>query len=242
MCLDQGNIPEIEAGGYRFAIVASRYNKALVDALVRDAISTFSAAGVDAENIRLVRVPGSSEIPHVCNMLAQTNEYDAVVALGVVVAGETPHHEIIAHSTAHALQSVALDTTVPVINGIVVANNRQQAEARTIGKIRRGVEFAEAAIEMAWQASILLDELIESEEKEDFFDEGDEIDCPCGEGIVCGGSCGDLEASENDGFLDESPKDVSPSAKVGSGAKKKPGAKKISKKSPAKKSKKRGGK
>ena len=147
-------MPKIDASGYRYAIAASRFNKELVDALVRDAV---------AENVRLVRVPGAAELPHVCNMLAQTEQYDAIIALGVVIKGETPHHEIIAHSTAAALQNVALSTTVPMINGIIVANTREQAVARTKGEIARGREFAEAAMEMAWQTDLLLDELEEAE-------------------------------------------------------------------------------
>lgn len=156
-------MPKIDASGYRYAIAASRFNKELVDALVRDAVETLHGCGVDAENVRLVRVPGAAELPHVCNMLAQTEQYDAIIALGVVIRGETPHHEIIAHSTAAALQNVALSTTVPMINGIIVANTREQAVARTKGEIARGGEFAEAAMEMAWQTDLLLDELEEAE-------------------------------------------------------------------------------
>ena len=140
-------MPKIDASGYRYAIAASRFNKELVDALVRDAVETLHGCGVDAENVRLVRVPGAAELPHVCNMLAQTEQYDAIIA----------------HSTAAALQNVALSTTVPMINGIIVANTREQAVARTKGEIARGREFAEAAMEMAWQTDLLLDELEEAE-------------------------------------------------------------------------------
>ncbi len=167
MSNDKGKMPSIDASQYRFAIVASRFNKKYVDALLRDAVKTLNAHGVDAENIRLVRVPGAGEIPHVCNMLAETDEYDAVIALGVVIAGDTPHHEIIAHSTAVALQQIAIATTVPMINGIVVTNNEEQAKERTVGKIARGTEFAECAMEMAWHAAILLDEVLDADEKRD---------------------------------------------------------------------------
>ena len=164
MSLDKGTMPsEIDPTPYRYAIAASRFNKELVDALVRDVIDTLHASGVDAENIRLVRVPGAAELPHVCALMAETQQWDAIIALGVVVRGETPHHEIIAHSTANALQSTAIATSVPMINGIIVTNTREQAEARTRGEIRRGKEFAEAAMEMAWQTAILLDELEEAE-------------------------------------------------------------------------------
>ena len=167
MSNDKGKMPSIDASQYRFAIVASRFNKKYVDALLRDAVKALNAHGVDAENIRLVRVPGAGEIPHVCNMLAETDEYDAVIALGVVIAGDTPHHEIIAHSTAVALQQIAIATTVPMINGIVVTNNEEQAKERTAGNIARGTEFAECAMEMAWHAAILLDEVLDADEKRD---------------------------------------------------------------------------
>ncbi len=159
MSLDKANIPQFDASDYSFAIVAARFNEALVDALLKDVKSTIEASGVPSKFIHIERVPGSAELPHVCNLLAETNKYDAVIALGVVIAGETPHHEIIGYSTANALQNVALNTTVPIINGIIVANNRSQAEARTTGQIRRGVEFAESALEMAWRTSLILDEL-----------------------------------------------------------------------------------
>ena len=77
-------MPKIDASGYRYAIAASRFNKELVDALVRDAVETLHGCGVDAENVRLVRVPGAAELPHVCNMLAQTEQYDAIIALGAI--------------------------------------------------------------------------------------------------------------------------------------------------------------
>ncbi len=156
-------MPKIDASGYSFAIAASRFNKKLVDGLLRDVLETLNKHGVDAEKIRLVRVPGASELPYACDSLALIGEYDAVIALGVVVAGETPHHEIIGYSTAFALQQSAARTGIPMINGIIVANTREQAEARTIGKIARGKEFAEAAMEMAWQGGMLSDEIEEAE-------------------------------------------------------------------------------
>jgi len=165
MSLNKGKMPSIDASPYRFAIVASRFNKKYVDALVRDAVKALNSRGVGSENVRLVRVPGAAEIPHVCNMLAETDEYDAVIALGVVIAGDTPHHLIIAHSTANALQQIAIATTVPMINGIIVAENEEQAKARTVGEIARGTEFAECAMEMAWQAAMLLDEVLDAQEK-----------------------------------------------------------------------------
>lgn len=158
MSFDRGSVPNFDASAYRFAVVAARFNEELTNALFDDVLATLRCAGVAAENIKTVRVPGSGELPHMSNLLASTGEFDAVVALGVVIAGETPHHMIIGDSTATALQSVSLANQVPVINGIVVTNNKEQAQARTIGSIRRGVEFAEAALEMAWLTNSILEE------------------------------------------------------------------------------------
>ncbi len=158
MSLNRGSRPSFDASMYRFGIVAARFNEELTNALLDDVLATIRCAGVPAENIRVMRVPGSGELPHVCNLLATSDDFDAVVALGVVIAGETPHHMIIGNSTATAIQSVALAAQLPVINGIIVAETREQAEARTIGSIRRGVEFGEAALEMAWLTDSFLAE------------------------------------------------------------------------------------
>ncbi len=158
MSLDKAKMPDVDASGFKFAVIASCFNQNMVDALLNDAVKTFKRAGVPEKSLKIVRVPGACELPVIASILADSSEYDCVVVLGVVIAGETPHHEIIAHSTANAFQKIAVETTVPVINGVIVANNYEQAANRTIGKIARGVEFAEAAIQMAWQTSLLLDE------------------------------------------------------------------------------------
>jgi 6,7-dimethyl-8-ribityllumazine synthase len=100
-------------------------------------------------------------------MSAMSGDYDCVIGLGVVIAGDTPHHEVIAHSTAHALQDAALRAEVPIINGIVVTNDRAQAELRCKGALDRGCEFAQAALTMAYHRVTLgarLDE-VDAEER-----------------------------------------------------------------------------
>lgn len=158
MSLDRGSKPKFDAGGYRFGIVAARFNEELANALLDDVLATIFCAGASAENIKVVRVPGSGELPHMANLMASSGDFDAVIALGVVIAGETPHHMIIGNSTAVALQSVSLSSQVPIVNGIVVAETQKQAEDRTIGSIKRGVEFAEVALEMAWLTDSFLAE------------------------------------------------------------------------------------
>lgn len=160
----------------RFAIVASRYNSRHVDHLVERVRRKLREAKIPAGGIDVSRVPGANEIPYVANMLALTGDYDCVIALGVVIAGETPHHEIIAHATAGALQGIALDTQVPVVNGIVVVNNEAQADERVFGETDRGSEFALAALDIATTGLRLaryLEELdrndIERERNEEIF-------------------------------------------------------------------------
>jgi 6,7-dimethyl-8-ribityllumazine synthase len=82
-----------------------------------------------------LRVPGLGELPYVANMTASSGEVDCVIALGVVIAGDTPHHEIIAQSTAHALQDIAIRSEVPVINGIIVTNNLT-SEPNNVAQVR----------------------------------------------------------------------------------------------------------
>ena len=107
------------------------------------------AAGVKEKAIATVRVPGSHEVPWAAAALAARGKHDCVIALGVLIAGDTNHHEMVGDSVSHALQRVALDTRVPAINGVIVANTPAQARARCTGKINRGEEFAAAALEMA---------------------------------------------------------------------------------------------
>ncbi len=150
MSLDKGQMPDLDVSDLKIGVAASRFNKNLVDALLNDGVKCMVAKGIKAENICAVRVPGAAELPFICEMLASSGKFDAVMALGVVIAGETPHHEIIANSTATALQSIAVTTKTPMINGIVVTNNEKQAQDRTVGSIARGAEFAEAAMEMGF--------------------------------------------------------------------------------------------
>ncbi len=132
---------------FSFGIVAARYNPALVDALLHTVFEGLTAAGVKTKRVAVVRVPGSHEVPWAAQALAARR--DCVIALGVLVGGDTNHHELVGTSVSHALQQVALATRVPVINGVIVADNLKQAEARCLGALNRGAEFARAGLEMA---------------------------------------------------------------------------------------------
>jgi 6,7-dimethyl-8-ribityllumazine synthase len=141
----------LQTDGSPFAvgILAARYNPELVDALLGQVVAQLRAAGVLEAKIRVERVPGSNELPVAAQWMAEKHQYDVIIALGLLIRGDTIHYELIAEAVTHALQTVAIETGVPVINGVVVTENQQQAEARCRGEINRGAEFARAALEMA---------------------------------------------------------------------------------------------
>lgn len=149
MSLDSAPAISIDGSRFSFGIVASRFNSELVDTLLERTLVELARFGVKRPRIRVERVPGSHEVPYVANELARRKGMDCVIALGVLIGGETNHHEMVGESVSHALQQVSLQARVPVINGVIVTDTLRQAEARTVGKINRGIEFAHAALEMA---------------------------------------------------------------------------------------------
>jgi 6,7-dimethyl-8-ribityllumazine synthase len=130
----------------KVAIVAARFNLILVNALLENTLIPLRKAGIHEPLIE--RVPGSAELPLAVELIASAKQPDVIIALGVVVAGDTDHHKFIGNATSQALCHVSLHHRIPVINGILITNNREQAEARTTGPINRGSEFAHAAVEM----------------------------------------------------------------------------------------------
>jgi len=149
MSLDAPSPSPVNGSKLSFAIVAARFNPAMVDALVERACGVLTAAGVKADRIAIERVPGSHEVPFAIDALLRSGRYDCALALGVLIGGDTNHHEMVGNSVSLALQQISLARRTPVINGVIVANTRAQAAERTTGRINRGVEFAQAALEMA---------------------------------------------------------------------------------------------
>ena len=149
MSLDSPKTPLPDARSLRFGVVAARFNEPLVDGLLARFAAVLHAAGVHRTAVELLRVPGSHEVPWGAQQLAAAGRCDCVVGLGVLIGGDTNHHEMVGQSVSHALQRVALDTGVPVINGVIVTATTAQARARCTGRINRGAEFAEAALAMA---------------------------------------------------------------------------------------------
>jgi 6,7-dimethyl-8-ribityllumazine synthase len=140
----------IDGAAFRIGIAAARFNEALVDALLERVLTGLRSAKVREANISVVRVPGSHEVPWAAGALANGGgKLDCVIGLGVLIAGDTNHHEMVGESVSHALQRVAIGTGIPVINGVMVVNSLAQAKARCVGRINRGGEFAAAALEMA---------------------------------------------------------------------------------------------
>jgi 6,7-dimethyl-8-ribityllumazine synthase len=141
---------ELDASGLKFAIVVSRFNSELTDQLAADAFQCLEENGANVPDIGTFQVPGAYEIPVVINELAKSGKYDALIALGVVVEGETPHAQMIGDSTGIALLDIVREHGVPVINEIVGTRNWEQAVARcTRSRTSRGWYAAEAAIETA---------------------------------------------------------------------------------------------
>lgn len=135
--------------GAKFALVASRFNHFIVDRLVEGAVDALVRHGAEAENITLVRVPGSWEIPVVCARIAESKQVDAVVALSAVIRGGTPHFDYVAAEVTKGVAATALRTGVPMTFGVLTTDTIEQAVERAGVKAgNKGFDAALAAIEM----------------------------------------------------------------------------------------------
>ena len=132
--------------GRRVAIVQSRFNPQIGKGLLAGALRALGEAGVAAERITLVTVPGALEAPLALQRLAQTRRYDALVALGAVIRGDTYHFDIVANESAAGVASVQLEFGIPIGNGILTCDTDAQAESRMD---RKGYDAAQAALELA---------------------------------------------------------------------------------------------
>ena len=138
------------AANARFAIIASRWNPRIVDALLDGARRAFTARGVASTAVDVIRVPGAWEIPQAAAQLARAGKHAAILALGCVVRGGTRHYEHVADGCARGLMRVALDHGVPVLNGVLAVEHHADAQARAGGVHgNKGEDVALAALEMA---------------------------------------------------------------------------------------------
>lgn len=149
MSLDAPLFLPINGATFSIGIVAARYNATLVDALVQQVYTYLLDAGVQTANMPLIRVPGANELPSAVQLLLAHQKLDVVVALGLIIRGDTIHYQLVAESSQQGLQRVSLDTATPIINGVISVENQQQADDRCLGSINRGAEFARAALAMA---------------------------------------------------------------------------------------------
>jgi 6,7-dimethyl-8-ribityllumazine synthase len=141
---------EASARDKRVALVATRYNEPIVERLRRGAVEALLACGAEPADLTLVLVPGAFELPLAARKLADDGRYDAIVALGAVVRGDTPHFDYVAGQCAAGLARVMADTGVPVGFGVLTVETFEQAIERSGGKVgNKGAEAALAAIEMA---------------------------------------------------------------------------------------------
>jgi 6,7-dimethyl-8-ribityllumazine synthase len=134
----------------RIAIVVARFNDFVTERLLEGATAALAEAGVSGDSIELVRVPGAFEIPMAAQRVAETGQVEAVVCLGCLIRGATPHFEFIASACAHGITAAAASTGVPMAFGVLTTNSVEEALERVApGPANKGREAAEAALEMA---------------------------------------------------------------------------------------------
>ena len=139
----------MSARGFQFAIVASRWNERIVSALIEGAQRALKQTSADSDALEIFRVPGAFEIPLSAQKAAETGKFDAVICLGVIIRGETPHFEYIAASAARGISEASLRTGVPLLFGVITADNVEQANDRAgADHNNKGYEAAIAAVEV----------------------------------------------------------------------------------------------
>lgn len=147
---DQGALApknaRMDGSKLRIAIVQARFNASITNALADACKAELAALGVQAANIRHVQVPGALEVPLALQALAETEQFDAMVALGCIVRGETYHFELVANESGSAVTRIGLDYQIPIANAIITTENLAQAVARQTDK---GTDAARVAVEMA---------------------------------------------------------------------------------------------
>lgn len=151
--VDNGHPEPLDGEGLRVAVVASRFNESLMQTMVQACMDELHELGVADKDIRLLRVPGALEIPVTLKALAEGEAYDALIALGCVIRGETYHFELVANESGAGVSRVALDHMTPIANAILTVEDEDQARARVTDK---GRDAARVAVEMA----LLLDDLL----------------------------------------------------------------------------------
>jgi len=145
--IKEGNL---EGKSCRFGLVVSRFNEFITNRLLTSALDTLKNLGVEEEDIDIVRVPGAFEIPLVARELARSKQFDAVICLGAVIKGETPHFDYISPEMSRGIAQASWDTGIPIVFGVLTTHTPEQALERS-GEMEknRGADAARTAIEMA---------------------------------------------------------------------------------------------
>lgn len=144
------NEGQLSASGLKFGIVVGRFNSFITERLLEGAVDCIIRHGGDRENIEVFKVPGSFEIPLVAKKLAKSGKYDAVICLGAVIRGSTPHFDYVANEVTKGIAQVSLETEVPIAYGILTTDTIEQAIERAGTKMgNKGFDAAMTAIEMA---------------------------------------------------------------------------------------------
>ncbi|MBD3232796.1 MAG: 6,7-dimethyl-8-ribityllumazine synthase [candidate division Zixibacteria bacterium] len=140
----------LNAEGKKFGLIVSRFNDFFTEKLLEGALDCLNRHGCKDEDLKVVRVPGSFEIPYVAKKMAESKKYDAIVALGAVVRGATPHFDFVASEVTKGVANVSLSTGVPIIYGVITTDTLEQAIERAGTKAgNKGWNAALSAIEMA---------------------------------------------------------------------------------------------
>lgn len=143
----EGNL---DAAGLKFAVLCARFNSFITDRLLAGALDALKRSGAAADDTQIVKVPGSWELPLAAKTVAARRQHDAIVALGAVIRGDTPHFDHVAGQAAHGLATVQIETGIPVAFGVLTTHTIEQAIDRAGGKSgNKGYDAAITAIEMA---------------------------------------------------------------------------------------------
>jgi len=143
---EKGKADRMDGTKLKIGIVQARFNESITDALAQSCLAELEALGVSSKHIDHVRVPGALEVPVALQALAEKDEYDALIALGCIIRGETYHFELVANESGAGVSRIALDYQLPVANAILTTENLEQAIARQTDK---GRDAARVAVEMA---------------------------------------------------------------------------------------------
>jgi 6,7-dimethyl-8-ribityllumazine synthase len=148
--METNTYSDIQAKGMRFGIARARFNEDITGNMLASCLKTLKQAGVDEDMIHVVEVPGVVEIPYVLAEMAERGPYDALITIGAVIKGATPHFDYISKTVIDGMRDIAVGYKIPVIAGVITTLNREQAVERSSdGPLNRGVEAAHVALEMA---------------------------------------------------------------------------------------------